>query len=328
MTALMDNLPDLIYFKDRESRFTAVNRLFLHRAGFKDQSEIIGKTDKDLYADEHAFAALADEQRIIATGQSIVGVEEKETWPDGQETWVSTTKMPWHDTSGNVIGTFGLSRDIIGRKLGEENLKAAKEVAEKANRAKSEFLANMSHEIRTPMNGVIGMAGLLLESDLEPQQREFAETIRSSGEMLPTIIDDILDFSKIEAGKIIFENFDFDLIETVESTLELLAKSAQSRGVELANVIPPHMPTRLRVDPGRLRQILANLVGNAVKFTERGEIIVHLTANALQGESEKCLAGGMDDYLSKPVRPSELQAALERWAFRSRANTPDHNGGR
>ena len=122
LSTLMDNLPDLIYFKDRESRFTAVNRLFLSRAGFKDQSEIIGKTDKDLYADEHVFAALADEQKIIETGHPIVGIEEKETWPDGRETWVSTSKLPLHDASGKVIGTFGLSRDITERKLANEAL--------------------------------------------------------------------------------------------------------------------------------------------------------------------------------------------------------------
>ena len=277
LSTLMDNLPDLIYFKDRESRFTAVNRVFLCRAGFKDQSEIIGKTDKDLYADEHASAALADEQKIIATGQPIVGVEEKETWPDGHETWVSTTKVPWRDASGNVIGTFGLSRDITARKLAEKNLKVAKEAAEKAGRAKSEFLANMSHEIRTPMNGVIGMTGLLLDSDLDPQQREFAETIRTSADTLLKIINDILDFSKIEAGKLTFEILDFDLIEAVEGTLDMLAERAQGKEIELASDNTTGTPTRLRGDPGRLRQILTNLIGNAIKFTETGEVVVRVS---------------------------------------------------
>ena len=233
LSALMNNLPDLIYFKDRESRFTAVNQMFLSRAGMKNHSEIIGKTDKDLYAEEHALAALADEQEIIATGMPIVGVEEKETWPDGRETWVSTTKVPWSDGRGHVIGTFGLSRDITERKQADENLKIAQEAAEKAGRAKSEFLANMSHEIRTPMNGVIGMTDLLLASKLDSQQREFAETIRASGEALLTILNDILDFSKIEAGKLAFENFDFDLVEIVESTLGLLAAAAYGKAVEL-----------------------------------------------------------------------------------------------
>jgi two-component system sensor histidine kinase/response regulator len=139
--------------------------------------------------------------------------------------------VPWSDSSGHVIGTFGLSRDITARKLAEENLKVANEAAEKASRAKSEFLANMSHEIRTPMNGVIGMTDLLLSGELDPQQREFAETIRASGETLLTIINDILEFSKIEAGKLTFEILDFDLVETVESTLDLLAAAAHSKRI-------------------------------------------------------------------------------------------------
>jgi PAS domain S-box-containing protein len=280
---MMDNLPDNIWFKDRESRFVATNRAMLSWTGFKDESEIVGKTDQDLFSEEHADAALADEQKIIATGQPLDPVDEKETWPDGHETWVSTTKVPWRDASGNVIGIFGWSRDITARILGEKNLQMANETAEKAGRAKSEFLANMSHEIRTPMNGVIGMTDLLLDSDLNRPQRELAEALRASAENLLKIINDILDFSKIEARKLRLEILDFDLIKAVESTLDMLAERAQGKKIELIGTIVPGTPTQLRGDPGWLRQILANLIGNAIKFTESGEVVVRV---AKESETE------------------------------------------
>jgi two-component system, sensor histidine kinase and response regulator len=279
-STLMDNIPDSIYFKDLKSRFQVVNRALVSWMGFKNQSEMIGKTDHDLFAHEHADRALAQERRIMATGESMVSFEEKEIWPDGHETWVSTNKVPWRDASGTVIGILGSARDISAHKLAEKNLKLAMEAAEKAGRAKGEFLANMSHEIRTPMNGVIGMTELLLGGELDPQQRAFAETIRTSGETLLTLINEILDFSKIEAGKAAFEILDFDLVETVESTLELLAAGAHRKGIELACEIDPRVPARLRGDSGRLRQILNNLVGNAIKFTEQGEVVVRLSLSS------------------------------------------------
>ncbi len=277
LTTLLEKIPDSIYFKDLESRFLRISAAMATKFGMKSPDDAIGKTDADIFTGEHAHDAREDELQIMQTGVPIVDQVERETWPDKDDTWCMTTKLPLVDHNGNLMGTFGISRDVTELKQSQDALREALLVADSANRAKSDFLANMSHEIRTPMNAIIGMSQLLSQTRLDEEQREFVNLVSESADSLLRLLNDILDFSKIEARKLDLESIPFSLREVVGKAAQTLAMRAGEKQLELACRISPDVPDWFCGDPGRLRQILINLIGNAIKFTDVGEVVVDVT---------------------------------------------------
>jgi two-component system sensor histidine kinase/response regulator len=283
LKTLMDSIPDMIYFKDRESRFTRIN---LHHAtvlGVKNPEDAIGKSDRDFFTREHAADAYHDEQRIIKSKEPLINKTERIRSADGVFLWASATKVPIMNQNGDVLGTVGISRDITELKETEDRLLEAKKAAETANRAKSTFLANMSHEIRTPMNAVIGYTDMLLDTGLDDIQNEYLDQIKKSGDALLGLINDILDFAKIEAGELGFESLDFDPELVVYDVCELIQPKIGDKPIEVLCHVGEDVPPYVKGDPGRFRQVLTNLMTNASKFTEKGEIELFLDADRVTG---------------------------------------------
>ncbi|MGI9474720.1 MAG: PAS domain-containing protein [Rubripirellula sp.] len=468
LDTLVDKIPDAIFFKDLKGRFLKVNRAMAADASIEDPEEFVGKTDSDIWRGQLPEEAGEDERRIIETGVPILNKEEQPIASDGQTRWVLVTKMPLQDDAGNIIGTFGIAREITEQKLAEiqlresetrfrllvehapdacvtldidqgrfidanvhaevlfkmkreeivrhhpvelspefqsngrlseamgremielalagqrmvfdwvhrdaegndvlcevrlvplpagnrqllqasitdisarkqaeqdltdardaareanRELRRARDVAEEASRAKNDFLANVSHEIRTPMNAIIGMTDLVLDSRLDEVQRDYLATVAESAESLMAIIDQVLDFSKIEAGKLELEQVRFNLPDEISAALKSLVLRAGAKDIGLRWSIQEQVPDWLFGDPMRLRQILINLVGNAIKFTDAGEIVVTIKLLSLGSASTELQFAVRDTGIG--IAPEKIEAIFSAFEQGDTSTTREYGG--
>ncbi len=276
--SIVQNAVEGIFQSTPEGHYLLVNPALARMYGYGSPEELLHSVrdiSRSIYVDP---GVRLEFKRLMERDAEVRGLEYQVRRKDGSIIWISEHARAVRSETGAVLYYEGFIQDITGRKTVEAELREAKEAAEAASVAKSQFLAMMSHEIRTPMNGVIGMTSLLLDSPLTPEQHEYTETIRQSGDALLGIINDILDFSKIESGRLDLEHEEFIVRDCVEGALDLLAPRATEKNLDLLCEIAEGTPGFARGDSSRLRQILVNLLSNAVKFTETGEVLLSVHA--------------------------------------------------
>jgi PAS domain S-box-containing protein len=270
-----ESLKEIIFQTDEKGRWTYLNPIWTEITGYKIE-ESINKYYKSYIYYEDIKINDDNFEKLIKHEVEYCRYQIRLKNKKGELIWVEMFSRLMYGENNKILGLYGLISDITERRSAEEELIKTKETAEEATKAKSEFLAVMSHEIRTPMNGVLGMTGLLLETSLTPEQREYVETIRVSGDTLLTLINDILDFSKIESGKMELEENPFEIKECIEDAFELLTAEAVKKRLDLLHLIETDVPDFIIGDVTRLRQVLVNLVNNSIKFTEKGEVFVNV----------------------------------------------------
>jgi PAS domain S-box-containing protein len=277
MSNLLSATEERVYFKDMQSRFLLVNAGWIAAyAPGRAAEELIGKTDFDVFSDQHASAAFQDEQQVISTGEPVIGKVELETYGGRADTWVSTTKMPLRDERGQIIGTFGISRDVTAQISAENTLaqqavqlRAHNESLRELDRLKDEFIDLVSHELRTPLASIIGFVEVLREEGMSgPDADQCAEVIERNATRLLRLVADLLLLSQIQSGKMAMDFRGADLADIAVSALEELGPEAERKQIVLA-LSATDVP-RLAIDPTRIAQLLGNLLSNAVKFTPDG----------------------------------------------------------
>ncbi|MBZ5642413.1 MAG: response regulator [Acidobacteriia bacterium] len=290
-TELFETLQEGVYFCDTAGKLLDVNPAMVQMLGYSHRDELVGSNIGKLYhqAPENPFPEWSQGRRSSPLTREVL-LRKK----DGTPVVCIDNSNALCDSSGRMIRHQGTLVDITERKRSEEELQKAKDAAEAASKAKSGFLAHMSHEIRTPMNAIIGMTELALDTPLTEEQREYLTMVRSSGKSLLALINDILDFSKIEAGKLSLDRIEFSLRYATSDTAKILGLRARQKGLELQTQISPEVPDALLGDPGRLRQILFNLIDNAIKFTERGSVTLRMEVES-RSEPEACVHFSVTD---------------------------------
>jgi len=324
LRTLTDHLPDLIFVKDTDGRFITANAALVRLLGASGLHQVVGKTDFDFLPPELANHYADDDRRVIESGTPLIDREESTVDQAGRELWLLTTKVPLTDAANQITGLVGIGRNITKRRKTELALQKAKNAADSANQAKSDFLANMSHEIRTPMNAIIGMTELLLDTTVSTTQRDYLSMVHESAESLLTVINDVLDFSKIEAGRLELEHAAFNLHESLGDMMKSLALRAHIKGLELAFSIDVDVPQIVLGDVSRIRQVIVNLIGNAIKFTTRGEVVLHVGRQSGQDDANIFQFTVTDTGIG--IAPDQIERIFEEFHQADASTTRSYGG--
>ncbi|MDP2723409.1 MAG: PAS domain-containing sensor histidine kinase [Bacteroidales bacterium] len=282
MRTLMDYLPDHIYFKDLESRFVKINKSQAQLFGLDDPDEAIGKSDLDFFTDEHSKRAFEDEQEIIRTGKSL-SIEEKETYEDRPDTWVSTVKMPLLDREGNIMGTFGISRDVTRQHMEGEEIRLKNEELQRLNAEKDKFFSIIAHDLRSPFGCIVSFSSLLVELVKEKDYKaveEYSQIIQQSSQQAMELLTNLMQWALSQTGRMQFKPANFDMTSTIDNAISLVSGVAEEKSISIQKILPGYIT--LFADKEMIGTVLRNLIANAIKFTYPGGKIV-VSAEEVQG---------------------------------------------